>query len=430
MRITDILRSIDLFARLSADDLDHLARRIHERAVGADEVVCRQAEPADAMFILTSGRIELSTSATNARERSARQLSEGDCFGEIALLSGEQYAETARTVTDCRLLVLAKDDFEALVASRPQLMRNILAAMSRRAAETDRELLAHQSPGTPPPASGHVYAVFSPRAGAGKTTVAVNIALRLAEFMPGRVALVDLDLVFDDAALLLDLSPNRSLGGIPEQDLQHLDARTLSTCLLEHPSGLRVLVGATRPEDGERVTGSHVRAALTALKRQFLVTIVDCDSNFGEPVLVACEAASRVIVLCTPELSTLRDVRDCERVFAQALQLDRKRLSYVFNHPLPVSGLTRQQFESALERPIAFEVPHAGDAAARAAATAGSVVRPTGRSPFAHTIERLVRDLRPPEADSAPGLEPVAPLGPSRANLLTRVLGRRRFVHG
>ncbi len=430
MRITDLLRTIDLFAHLSADDIDHVARRIHERAVGADEVVFRQAEPAEAMFIVTSGRIELSTGATNGRERSVRQLSEGDCFGETALLSGEQYAETARTVTDCRLLVLPKDEFEALVASRPQLMRNILAAMSRRAAETDRELLTDQSGGAAPPASGYVYAVFSPRGGAGKTTVAINIAMRLAELMPGRAALVDLDLVFDDAALLLDVNPNRSLCGIPEGDLQHLDARTLSSCLLEHASGLRVLVGATRPEDGERVTGSHVRAALTALKRQFLVTIVDCGSNFGEPVLVACEAASRVIVLCTPELSTLRDVRDCERVFAQALHLDRKRLSYVFNHPLPVSGLTRVQFESALERPIAFEIPHAGDAPARAAATDGSVVRPTGRSPFTHTIERLVRDLRPPEAGAADGLEPVAPLGTPPANLLTRVLGRRRLVHG
>lgn len=430
MRITDLLRTVDLFARLSADDLDHVARHMHERGVGADDVVCRQAEPADAMFIVTSGTIELSAEATTGRERSARQLTEGDCFGEIALLSGEPYAETARTVTDCRLLVLVKDDFEALVASRAQLMRNILAAMSRRAAETDRELLTDQPGGAPLLASGHVYAVFSPRGGAGKTTVAVNIALRLAESMPGRVALVDLDLVFDDATLLLDLNPNRSLGGIPEGDIQHLDARMLSSCLVEHTSGLRVLVGAARPEDGERVTGAHVRAVLTALKRQFLVTIVDCGSNFGEPVLVACEAASRLMVLCTPELSTLRDVRDCERVFAQALHLDKKRLSYVFNHPLPVSGLTRVQFESALERPIAFELPHAGDAPARAAATAGSVVRPTGRSPFAHTIERLVRDLRPPEAGSVDGLEPVAPLGTPRASLLTRVLRRGRFARG
>jgi hypothetical protein len=54
-----------------------------------------------------------------------------------------------------------------------------------------------------------------------------------------------------------------------------------------------------------------------------------------------------VIVLCTPELSTLRDVRDCQRIFGQALHLDRNKVSYWFNHPLPVTGLTRQQFESA-----------------------------------------------------------------------------------
>src|SRR5207245_8627043 len=68
MRITDILRSIDLFARLSADDLDHLARRIHDRAVGADAVVRRQADPAEPTVIPTSSRSALSTPATDGRE--------------------------------------------------------------------------------------------------------------------------------------------------------------------------------------------------------------------------------------------------------------------------------------------------------------------------------------------------------------------------
>jgi len=172
---------------------------------------------------------------------------------------------------------------------------------------------------------------------------------------------LDLDLLFDDAALVLDLTPTTSLAGIPEGELQHLDPRTLSNYLVEHASSLRVLVGATRPEEGERVTGAHVRAALAAMKQQFLVTIVDCGGSFGEPTLMALEAADRVVVLCTPELTTLRDVRDCQRIFGQALRLDKQRTLYAFNHPRPHNGLTRQQFETALEQPMAVEIPHAGE---------------------------------------------------------------------
>jgi CRP-like cAMP-binding protein len=403
MRITDLLRTIDLFARLPADDLDHLSHRMRERHFGRDEVLCRQGEPAQAMIIVTAGRIKLSAAEADGRMRTVRELAEGDFFGEIALFARERHTATATAVNESRVLVLEQDEFEALVASRPQLMRNMLTAISRRAAQTNRQLVTDQASNATVSANGRVHPVFSPRGGAGKTTLAVNLAIGLAELIPGRVGLLDLDLLFDDAALLLDVAPSTSLATIPESELEHLDARMLSNYLVEHEGSLRVLVGATRPEDGERVSGAHVRAALAAMKQQFLVTIVDCGSNFAEPTLMALEAADKAIMLCTPELSTLRDVRDCQRILGQALHLDKTRLMYAFNHPVPSTGLSRQQFETALEQPMALEIPHAGESVAKAAVSAGTVVRATGRGQFAQAIGHLVRDLQPADADPADG---------------------------
>ncbi len=425
MRITDLLRTIDLFAQLPAEDLDQLTHRMREQHLRQDDVLCRQGEPAEAMIIVTAGRLQLSSAESDGRPRTVRQLAEGDFFGEIALFARERHTATATAATDSRVLVLEQDEFEALVASRPQLMRNMLAAISRRAVHTNRQLLTDQPRGAAAQANGHVYPVFSPRGGAGKTTLAVNLAIGLAELIPGRVSLLDLDLLFDDAALLLGLAPAASLATIPEAELQHLDPRTLSNYLVEHESSLRVLVGATRPEDGERVTGAHVRAALAAMKQQFLVTIVDCGSSFAEPTLMALEAADRVVVLCTPELATLRDVRDCQRIFGQALHLDKTRMVYAFNHPLPSTGLTRQQFETALEQPMALEIPHAGDSAARAALSAGTVVRAGGRGPFAQAIDHLVRELQPAEArpvDDRPSTGRGTRRAGSGANRLLRLL--------
>jgi CRP-like cAMP-binding protein len=425
MRLTDLLRTIDLFAQLPAEDLDQLTHRMRDQHLRQDDVLCRQGEPAEAMIIVTAGKVQLSSAEPDGRVRTVRQLAEGDFFGEIALFAQERHTASATATTDSRVLVLEHDEFEALVASRPQLMRNMLAAISRRAAQTNRQLLADQTSSAAAPASGHVYPVFSPRGGAGKTTLAVNLAVGLAELIPGRVGLLDLDLLFDDAALLLNLTPTTSLATLPEAELEHLDPRTLSNYLVEHESSLRVLVGATRPEDGERVTGSHVRAALAAMKQQFLVTIVDCGSSFGEPTLMALEAADKVILLCTPELTTLRDVRDCQRIFGQALRLDKNKMVYAFNHPLPSTGLSRQQFEAALEQPMALEIPHAGDSAARAAVSAGTVVRATGRGPFAQAIDQLVRDLQPVEVrpvDTRPSAGGGMRRAPSGANRLVRLL--------
>ncbi|HEY3255267.1 MAG TPA: cyclic nucleotide-binding domain-containing protein, partial [Polyangiaceae bacterium] len=307
------MRTLDLFDHLTRDELDELVRRVRQQDAQPGEVLFRQGAPVESMFIIAEGQVLLAVTTSDGTERSIGQVSAGESVGEIALFSGEPFSATATATTATRLLVLHRDSLELFVGTRPHVMRNVLTAVSRRAARANRALTTEQ-PNELPAAHGRVYAVFSPRSGAGKTTLALNLALRLAELLPARVGMLDLDLLFDDATLLLNLSPLTSLASIPASEVELLETRGLGNQLMEHDSGLRVLVGATRPEEGERVSAAHVRAALIFMKRQFDVTVVDCGNNFDEPTLAVLDTADRVIVLCTPELSTLRDVRDCQRI--------------------------------------------------------------------------------------------------------------------
>ena len=133
--------------------------------------------------------------------------------------------------------------------------------------------------------AGRIYAVFSPRGGAGKTTLAVNIALQQAMDQPERTALFDLNLTFGHAAAMLGLTPETSLADVPAESLADFDRRTLGRFMASHGSGLQVLVAGTRPEEGEVVTAAHVRAALSTMKRQFSASIVDCGTSFDEPTI-------------------------------------------------------------------------------------------------------------------------------------------------
>jgi pilus assembly protein CpaE len=134
------------------------------------------------------------------------------------------------------------------------------------------------------------------------------------------------------------------------------------------------------------------------MKRQFSATFVDCGSSFDEPTIAALEMADRIIVVCTPELNTLRDVRECQRVFGEIIRLDLKRVCFVLNHNQPFDVLSREQFEYTLEQPMAFELPHAGDAAYKAASRGEPLVSSNTGSPFSKAIEKLVRLLVPAEA--------------------------------
>jgi pilus assembly protein CpaE len=297
--------------------------------------------------------------------------------------------------------VLDKHAFDQLLASHAQIMREMLKVVSQRTLHTNQQLLAEEPGSSVSVGAGRVYAIFSPRGGSGKTTLAVNLAAQQAQDQPERTALLDLSLTFGHTAALLGLHPETSLAAVPGESLLDFDRRTLGQYLIEHSSGVQVLVAGTRPEEGEVVTAAHVRAALGTMKRQFSATFVDCGSSFDEPTIAALEMADRIIVVCTPELNTLRDVRECQRVFGEIIRLDLKRVCFVFNHNQPFAVLGREQFESALEQQMTFELPHAGEAAYKAASKGEPLVLSNSGSAYSKVIEKLVRLLVPAEPRSS-----------------------------
>jgi pilus assembly protein CpaE len=328
-------------------------------------------------------------------------FTDGQFFGEMALLTGAPRSATATAETDSQLLVLAKEDFDQLLADHAQIMREMLKVVSQRTLQTNQQLLAEEPGSSVTVGGGRVYAVFSPRGGSGKSTVAVNMALAQAHEQPERTALLDLSLTFGHDARLLGLTPETSLAAVPAENLSDFDRRTLGRYMTAHESGLQVLVAGTRPEEGEIVTAAHVRAALGTMKRQFSATIVDCGSSFDEPTIAALEMAEKVIVICTPELNTLRDVRECLRVFGEIIHLDASRLVFAFNQYQPFVSLAREQFEAALEQQMAFELPHAGEAAYKAAAKGQPMVQSSSGASFSRAIEKMTRALIPAEAKTA-----------------------------
>jgi pilus assembly protein CpaE len=243
------------------------------------------------------------------------------------------------------------------------------------------------------------------------------MAVHQALEQPERTALLDLSLTFGHAPALLGLEPHTSLAAVPAESLSDFDRRTLGDYLVQHPTGLQVLAAGTRPEEGEVVTAAHVRAALGTMKRQFSATFVDCGSSFDEPTIAALEMADRVIVLCTPELNTLRDVRECQRVFGEIIRLDMKRVAFVFNNNQPFAVLGREQFESALEQSMTFELPHAGDGAYKAATRGEPMVIGSNGSAFSKAVEKLLRMLVPvePKASQKRGLSVIGRSKPPQA---------------
>ncbi|HYH37126.1 MAG TPA: cyclic nucleotide-binding domain-containing protein [Azospirillum sp.] len=135
-----LLASVPLFAGLTAAERDAIAAHGSVHAVAAGTLLIREGDRADAMFALLDGAARVLRTEEAGADVAIATLTAGDCFGEMALLDGEQRSATIVTATACRYFTMQHDAFWALIAPSPALLRKLLAQLSARMRDTSRRL--------------------------------------------------------------------------------------------------------------------------------------------------------------------------------------------------------------------------------------------------------------------------------------------------
>jgi len=155
---------------------------------------------------------------------------------------------------------------------------------------------------------GRVITVMSPKGGAGKTTVATNLATQLAAAAPGRVAIVDLDLQFGDVASALGLGPQSTVADASRLG-NHLDSTAIKVFLEPHPSGLYALLGPHFPAEAEEVSSSVAGHIIDILATEFAYVVVDTGAGLDEFALAAIERADDLVLVCVTDVPSVRGLR-------------------------------------------------------------------------------------------------------------------------
>jgi CRP-like cAMP-binding protein len=126
-----------------------LGKLYHDR-----EVIVRQGEPGDCMYVVQDGRVEVVVEAEGGEERLA-VLGPGDVFGEMALFERELRCATVRAIGEPRVLTVDRKGFLRRVHEDPSLAYRILQMMSRRLREANARLGRESGTGHPaPPTQG------------------------------------------------------------------------------------------------------------------------------------------------------------------------------------------------------------------------------------------------------------------------------------
>ncbi|HPC83600.1 MAG TPA: ABC transporter transmembrane domain-containing protein [Thermoanaerobaculaceae bacterium] len=127
------LASVPLFGRLPESARSAIAARLHTETVGAGRTVVRQGEPGDRLYIIARGKVEVMAGVGSEARRLA-VLSDGDFFGELALLEKGPRAATVRTLQPTVFATLTATDFDELLRTQPALREAVEGAQAARSA--------------------------------------------------------------------------------------------------------------------------------------------------------------------------------------------------------------------------------------------------------------------------------------------------------
>lgn len=237
-----------------------------------------------------------------------------------------------------------------------------LAETIRRVARTQKQqVLQLKSPAPraapPPTAPAHrMLVVFSSKGGVGKTTVACNLAVSLAQETGEKVVLVDLNLQGGDVALMLNILPRGTIAELVQEE-DRSEFSVVDSYLYPHLAGLKVLPAPLKPEQGELVAVKDAEAILKLLKDNYTYVVVDTAPGFNDLNLSALEMADDILLIVTPDLPALKHAKTSLEVL-ERLTLARN-VKIILNKSTVESGLLLPEINKILEvTPVAI-LPHA-----------------------------------------------------------------------
>ncbi|HEV3467875.1 MAG TPA: cyclic nucleotide-binding domain-containing protein, partial [Pyrinomonadaceae bacterium] len=117
---------------LPPDKLIELVGRMTARQFDENRLVVRQGDAGDSMFVIRRGAVRVIRREPDGRETTLVTLREGDCFGEMSLLTGQARNASVVTLRECEILELRRSDLDDFMARHPRFAASLRAYAERR----------------------------------------------------------------------------------------------------------------------------------------------------------------------------------------------------------------------------------------------------------------------------------------------------------
>lgn len=202
-----------------------------------------------------------------------------------------------------------------------------------------------------------VITTFSNKGGIGKTAIAANLALELANMTKEKVALIDLNLQLGDITTFLDINPSFDISYVI-QNLSRIDETFLLSTLEKYKdTSLYILADPPYLEQGEDITAEQISKLFDVLKQAFSYIIVDTSANFDGKTITALDNSDLILLISIVNLPAIRNCQRCLELF-ERLGYEKEKTKIILNRFMENDEIKVEDVEDVLGKKIYWKIPN------------------------------------------------------------------------
>lgn len=210
---------------------------------------------------------------------------------------------------------------------------------------------------TETPDTCKIISTFSNKGGIGKTSIAVNLAVELAQISKEKVALIDLNLQLGDVATFLDMNPPFAMDYIANNIHNLNEDELLKTMSKYKNTSLYVIADPLNIDNSKDITAEQIKNLLAVLKKTFSYIVIDIGTNIDSKTIAALDSSDLILLIAIVNLPAIRSTQRCMDLFNK-LGYSSDKIKLVLNRYMENEDIKTSDIEEVVKQKVYWKIPN------------------------------------------------------------------------